>query len=189
MHRYPLIGRFANVTRKRAYLWSFKSEYVRPALYAGAIIALLPVIGLQMLVAFLAALLLRANVMVLAGLQVISNPLSALPLYYGTYKLGQAVINASGFGCSVEIDPSTDPTAVLVVEPVFTLSPAEWTWTQGFGTAINSCIIGGVIAGAILGLILDLIWKCGVQRAFAHKTKGEQRKHDSDSTPPIPTPE
>ena len=31
MHKYPVIGRFAEAARKRAYLWSFKSTHVRPS--------------------------------------------------------------------------------------------------------------------------------------------------------------
>lgn len=192
-HHYPLIGRFAAVARKRAYLWSFKTEYVRPALYAGSIIAMLPIMGIQVPVAFCAALLLRGNVMVLAGLQFITNPLTALPLYYGTYQLGQAVIAASGFGSSVEVAPADlDSLATVTVPHVETLAttpPPELAWTQGLGTAFNSWVIGGVIAGAVLGLVLDLLWQFGLRRAAVHKAKVAARHHHSDSTPPITPPQ
>ena len=42
-HKYPLIGRFADAARKRAYLWSFKTANLRPSFYAGSILSLLPV--------------------------------------------------------------------------------------------------------------------------------------------------
>ena len=102
-HKYPIVGRFAAEARKRAFLWSFKSAYVRPALYVGSILALQPVMGVQIPVAFLCAVLLRLNFMVLGGLQLISNHFTAAPLYYGTYQLGLTVINASGFGDSIGV--------------------------------------------------------------------------------------
>jgi len=74
-HRYPIIGRFAPFARRRAYLWSFKPEHMRPAIYVGAIISLWPLMGFQVALAFVAALLVRGNVMVAAALQLITNPL------------------------------------------------------------------------------------------------------------------
>lgn len=181
-HHYPLIGRFADVARKRAYLWSFRKENVRPALYAGAIIALLPIMGIQVPTAFCVALLLRANVMVLAGLQFITNPLTAIPIYFVTYEVGHFIIRASGFGTSVELDATVPlpPTEALLHTP-----PAHLNWTQGLGTAFNAWVIGGIVVGALLGLILDIIWRNAVASAQAHRIKVAERKQHSDSTPPV----
>ncbi len=187
-HHYPFIGRFADVARKRAYLWSFRKEHVRPALYAGSIIALLPIMGIQVPTAFCMALLLRANVMVLVGLQFITNPLTAIPLYFLTYEVGHFIIRASGFGTSVELDPSTavsaPPTESLLHSP-----PAHLSWTQGLGTAFNAWVIGGIVVGALLGLVLDIIWRNAVHQAQVHKVKVAERQKHSDSTPPAPRAE
>ena len=95
LHKYPLVGRFADAARQRAYLWSLKPESMRPALYAGSILSLLPVMGVQLPLALLLSLLLRANFMVLGGLQFITNPFTAAPIYYATHQLGAVVIRAS----------------------------------------------------------------------------------------------
>jgi uncharacterized protein (DUF2062 family) len=185
-HRYPLIGRFADLARQRAYLWSFRSEHVRPSLYAGSIVALLPIMGVQAPAAFLLALLLRSNVMLLVGLQVITNPFTAAPIYYGTYQLGHVIIEASGFGVSTEVEPIE---TLLTVEPEVVdhkTAPKELAWTQRLGTTVNSLVIGGILAGGLLGFILDQIWRYGVARTLAHRVKVEERKRHSDSTPPIP---
>ncbi len=190
-HRYPLIGRFADMARKRAYLWSFRTENVRPSLYAGSIVAMLPIMGVQAPAAFLLALLLRSNVMLLVGLQFITNPFTAAPIYYGTYQLGHTVIEASGFGSSTEIEPGAN---LITIDPTpgeehdHKTAPRELAWTQRLGTTVNSLVIGGILAGGILGLVLDQIWRFGAARAVAHRAKVEERKRHSDSTPPIPPP-
>jgi hypothetical protein len=46
-HRYPFIGRFAQMARARPYLWSMKPRNLTTAFYAGSILSLLPVFGVQ----------------------------------------------------------------------------------------------------------------------------------------------
>ena len=196
-HKYPIVGRFAAEARKRAFLWSFKSAHVRPALYAGSILALQPILGVQLPVAFLCAVLLRLNVMVLGGLQFITNPFTAAPLYYGTYQLGLTVINASGFGDSIEVidavappeplPPPAAPAPAVETDPAAAngtviLPPGEIRWTQGLGTSINALVLGGILAGAAVGGFLDLLWRFGASRAEAHRLKVLARRHRSGST-------
>ncbi len=183
-HRYPVIGRFADLARKRAYLWSFRQEDVRPALYAGAIAALLPTMGVQVPLAFGLALLLRCNVMILVGLQFITNPVTAAPLYYATYQLGHWIILKSGFGVSTEIVPGDSGTPLEHAGHFDIHGPEALAWTQTLGTTLNSLLLGGLIAGALLGFVLDILWRNGVAQAQAHKVKVAERKRRSDSTPP-----
>lgn len=104
-HTYPLIGRFAAFARRRAYLWSFKTAHVRPAFYAGSILSFLPVMGVQLPLALILALVLRSNFMVMGGLQFITNPFTAAPIYYATYKLGEHVISATGINTTLVPPP------------------------------------------------------------------------------------
>jgi uncharacterized protein (DUF2062 family) len=199
LHRYPLIGRFADFARKRSYLWSFRGDNVRPAIYAGSITALLPIMGVQLPVAFILAVLLRANVMVLGGLQFVTNPFTAWFVYPATYQLGKAVIHASGFGSSVDVtegQPDAAPPATAV-EPESTeddnsphpLSHPALKWTRRFGTAINALVLGGVLAGGAMGFVLDLLWRFGVARTQKHRAKvAEDRRHSRSTrgrTPPM----
>lgn len=172
MHKYPLVGRFAEAARKRAYLWSLKPENMRPAFYAGSILSLLPVMGMQLPIALLLSLLLRANFMVLGGLQFITNPFTAAPIYYATHQLGAVVIRATGFGASLPAENADDPN--LSLEPVVETSPAggvtpsvesaapvkhpRLSLTSRFGNAINALILGGVLSGIALGLLLDILY-------------------------------
>lgn len=172
MHRYPLIGRFAEAARKRSFLWSFKPAQLRPAIYAGSILTLMPVMGVQLPVAFILALLLRANFMVLGGLQFVSNPVTAAPLYYATYEVGRTVIAWSGFGQSVAKEEGPELDLIATTRPHETLEPAKpeappdgkLNWGRRIGTVINALVIGGAIMGTLLGVLLDLTWRLLAER-------------------------
>ncbi len=194
MHKYPLVGRFAEVARKRAYLWSMKPEAMRPAIYAGSILTLLPVMGAQLPLALILSFLLRANFMVMGGLQLITNPFTAAPIYYATHELGAMIIATAGFG---EALPSADPNeAVLPLDDApgakshaFNSAPnppPPPSTVRRIGTAINALIIGGVVSGVALGLVLDILYR----NYWQHHTQAPRRRRGllaSGSAPPPPT--
>lgn len=133
--RYPIIRNFAAAARKRPYLWSFRSVEVRRAIYLGTVISFLPVYGLHTLVAFGAAILFRANLGVALGVQIITNPLTAAPLYYVAYRAGVWIL---GFFVS-----GTHP--------------------PGFG--FYALLVGGIVVGLLLAVVLDLLVKFAVWEA------------------------
>lgn len=182
MHRYPLIGRFAAVARRRAYLWSFKTQHLRPAFYAGSILSLLPVMGVQLPLAFALSLLLRGNFMVMGGLQFITNPVTAAPIYYATYRLGSEVLEWTGFGEPPRTDTATSAapyqTPRLSAVTPDTRPPVEMHWGHRIGRTINALVIGGVISGTLLGLLLDVSWRLLVRRF------GPQHLHVRRQQPP-----
>ena len=53
IHRYPILKWFSKFAYDRSYLWSFRSRTIVPALFWGVWIAMLPIVGVQMLVVFL----------------------------------------------------------------------------------------------------------------------------------------
>jgi uncharacterized protein (DUF2062 family) len=168
-HRYPFVGRFATVARRRAYLWSFKPGHVRPALYAGAVLALWPVMGIQLLLAFLAALLTRSNVMVMGALQFITNPLSAAPIYYATYRVGKFVLKKTGFtggAAPLPISPA-DPDTVTIAISAGEALPRHFDWSTTFGTTVMALFVGGTLCGLALGLVLDVLFMAGWK--FEHR--------------------
>lgn len=197
-HKYPFIGRFADAARQRSYLWSFKTPEVRPALYIGSILAFMPALGVQLPFAFVLALLLRLNVMVLGGLQFITNPLTAIGIYTATYQLGKTVIDASGFGRSIEVIDSpagyTAPAELPLSAPSNRTTPGaplardeeepptQIRWTRLLGTGINALIIGGAIIGVVVGGVLDIVWRFGARGAAAHRARVAARRARSHST-------
>jgi uncharacterized protein (DUF2062 family) len=61
--------------------------------FIGAIIAFTPTLGMQILIYIPIAALLRANKVSGIPILFISNPLTAAPLYYTTWKVGAAVLH------------------------------------------------------------------------------------------------
>lgn len=162
-HRYPFFGRFAAFARKRAYLWSFKPGHVRPALYLGAVLAFWPVMGLQLLLVFVGSIFTRSNLMIAGALQFISNPLTAAPLYFGTYHIGRFVLIRTGMRGGPA--PSTAPSAEAITISITPdeVLPRSVDWTSSFGSTVMALFIGGTLCGLALAVVLDLlytaIWK------------------------------
>jgi uncharacterized protein (DUF2062 family) len=170
-HRYPIIGRFAQIARARPYLWSMKPQNLTRAFYAGSILSLLPVFGVQLPIAFALSLLLRTNLMVMGGLQFITNPATAAPIYAGTYVVGKAIINATGLAPEVHVEPeyagSLAAGEIVEVEddPVPQPHPAApRRWTSRIGGVVNALVIGGVVCGTLMGAIFDIAYRLTRQR-------------------------
>lgn len=129
--RYPVIKWFAERARRAPYLWSFKRAQVIPALYVGSVLAFLPLVSVQFMLAFAAALLLRANVTLLMGLQMITNPLTIAPIYAFTAWVGYLLMDA--FGLGRDLGEALRLTQAL--------------------------LIGGTVVGLGVGLLADLSWR------------------------------
>ena len=182
-HRYPFIGRFADIARKRDYLWSFRTESVRPAIYAGSILALMPVLGIQTPIAFLLALLLR--VMILVGLQFITTPITAPPIYYATYHAGRTTMEAVGF--DTQSHQVADQVALFreieaLEEEGGTAAPAAPAPALRWTTMIYSLVTGGFIVGGAVAIGLDLIWRFLSGHADLRRIRRAHNRH-YDSTP------
>ncbi len=94
VRRYPMVKWFAEFARKRPYLWSFKNASVVRAIYIGSLLTFMPSYGVQIPLAFVGALLGRANLSVLVGLQMLNNPLTLGPIYLSTYSIGRWLMAA-----------------------------------------------------------------------------------------------
>lgn len=164
LHRYPFIKYFASLARERPFLWSFHSGPLRRAFYVGSMISFSPLMGIQTPIAFCAALLFRCNLTVTVALQFITNPVTAGPIYYTAYKLGDWVTHFLGLelarGGLGEVASAVGGGAqVAQLALVFMQSYLETT-------------IGGLIIGYLVGALLSLM------HAFLTKRK-EERKHYS----------
>jgi len=178
LHRYPVIGSFAHHIRARDYLWSFRKRHVRPAYYVGSVLSLLPVMGVQLPVALVLSFVFRANFMVLGGLQLITNPLTAAPIYYGTYQLGKHAIAIVKKDEVVPARPVAIPEVQLeesealatsLSDKILDAEPPRKGSLKGRVQAVAAdLIVGGVIAGLVLGLCLDLLDRALRARAAHH---------------------
>lgn len=137
LHRWPVLKWFAETARKRPYLWSFRVREVSVALYLGFVIAFLPIFGIQFLVAFAAAWILRANLPIIMGTQLITNLATMWAIYPALGIFGNRIITLLG------------------------ISPIE----SNIGQAAYSMVIGGTIAGIAIAFVLDMIYRIAFTQA------------------------
>jgi uncharacterized protein (DUF2062 family) len=163
LHRYPVIGRFAPQLRTRSYLWSFRRQDVRTAYYAGSVLAFLPLLGIQLPLSLLAALLLRSNFMVLGGIQFLTNPVTAAPLYYTTYRLGSAMLESIHVRLPAPAIQSEQEAAELggyvaesLMEPLVPERERPPGSRSRFRSGVGAMMIGGALLGLIFGALCDL---------------------------------
>lgn len=153
VHRYPVLKWFAVAARKRSYLWSFRIKNVVPAIYAGCILSILPLYGVQLFLAVILAFALRANLPLLATLQFITNPVTALPVYFASFRIGRIVLNM--FGIS---------TPQLNIQEMQVLVEAVKAGEFGINiqyllTIFGMTMLGGLILGIFLATIASTLYQ------------------------------
>lgn len=180
IHRYPILKFFADTARKRIYLWSFRVEHVIPAIYAGSILTLMPLYGLQVIGAFLLAVLLRANLPILIGLQVVSNPLTVLPIWYAAYQIGRIILSVLGLNV---IALNRDEVRLMLDKFI------HGAWGEKFEHlsivfAVTS--LGAIVMGTFFGLIGGVAYRIIASRTAASyallRKKIQQHKQKTEST-------
>ncbi len=101
------------------------------AIYMGSIIAFLPIFGAQFVAAFFVALALRANLLVIMAVQLVTNIFTAIPIYTFTAWTGGWLVDLWGL-------PSLH---------------------SGISKAAYNMVIGGIIVGIFFGFIVDLVFR------------------------------
>lgn len=137
LDRYPILKWFAKTARKRPYLWSFRVSSCTPAFYFGSLIAFLPLMGVQVVLALAAAIFLRANLPITIGLQAISNPVTIAFLYPLCFLIGRKTMNLFGMGADLN--------------PIL--------------SGMHATFLGGVMLGLTVGATLDLLYRLMVHEA------------------------
>ena len=176
IHRYPILKLFAQTAKKRIYLWSFREERMVPAIYAGCIITLLPLYGLQLILAFFLALLLRANLPILIGLQVVSNPITAIPLWVADYQIGRIVLGVLG----------VESMALQRGEIRTTLTQfISGNWGENFermASVFGITCLGAVVMGLFFGLVGSFTYRIVARRtAASYRLLTEKIRHAKET--------
>ena len=172
IHRYPILKFFAEAARKRTYIWSFRVENAVPAIYAGSILTLMPLYGLQVVGAFLLALLLRANLPILVGLQVVSNPLTVLPIWFAAYQIGRIFLSVLGLNVATL---NRDEVRVMLDNFI------HGAWGNKFenlSTVFGVTSLGAIIMGTFFGLIGSVAYRVVANRTAASYALLRQTIHD-----------
>jgi uncharacterized protein (DUF2062 family) len=169
IHKYPILGRFADSARKRAYLWSFRTTEAVPALYAGWVLTMLPVMGGQIPIACIMALLFRANIMILVALQFVSTPFTVPFLWWLDYKVGYFITNLFGTEHIKSIEQSYSK---------LSLSTNSLSDMMHGGELAFRCFSTISLGGMILGYITGWISSC-IYEYYANKFSTNFKHHRS----------
>ena len=176
IHRYPIIRLFAETAKKRIYLWSFREERMVPAIYAGCILTLLPLYGLQLVLAFFFALILRANLPVLVGLQVVSNPITAIPLWVADYQIGRIVLGVLGVE-SLGLQRGEIRTTLTRF--------ISGNWGENFermASVFGITCLGAVVLGLFFGLVGSFTYRIVARRtAASYQLLAEKIRHAKEN--------
>lgn len=171
IHRYPVLKWFSSAARKRSFLWSFRVQEVVPALYAGLILAFLPLYGIQLLLAFFLALMFRANLPVMVGLQFITNPLTVIPIYFTAFQIGRLSLNLVGM---------ETPNLSMIEARALFLGMQEGHWGANFryfSTVIGITSFGSTMMGIFVASISSVVYRTMAKNITASYQRLKELKH------------
>lgn len=158
--------------------------------FIGAIIAFTPTLGLQIVIYLPLAALLRANKVSGIPILFISNPFTAVPLYYATWSVGAAVLRPEK-----EVTRATIKTwlgnmgRALKDGGVHRLVDAEFWNDAGrlLATTGGELWIGGLVCGLAVALPAYFLTRWGIN-AVRHLREGRHLPHgpiDHKSNPKL----
>lgn len=147
--------------------------------FIGAMIAFTPTLGLQIVFYLAIAALLRANKLSGIPILFISNPFTAVPLYYTTWSVGAAVLHPEKEVTRATIKTWLGNTGRALKDgDMERLLEAEF-W-NGAGRLLASTggelWMGGLVCGLIVGLPLYFLTRWGIS-TFRHLREGRRLSH------------
>lgn len=142
-------------------LWHLNRRCVANGAFIGMFCALLPM-PFQMLPAGMLAILFRANMPLSIALVWLTNPLTAVPVWYGTYMLGSVML---GMEPSWHLDDNS-------IEAVSNAMLAN------FGQLYVPMLLGSLVVGLLLAcvswFVVHQVWRRHTLRQW--KTRQEKRR-------------
>ena len=149
IHKYPILKWFSHTAYKRSYLWSFRGKAIIPSLFWGFWVAMLPIVGIQMLVVFFIALFLRANLPLIVAIQWISNPITMGPIFFANYRIGIEFLYLIGI----------DYQRNKLLNPKFDWTNFSYSDFVALLNTFPPMMIGGSIIGIFLGVVAVFLYK------------------------------
>ena len=147
-------------------LWSFAYGPMRSAYYAGWILTFMPVMGLQITLAIILAIFLRANVMILVALQMISNPFTIGFLWTFEYHIGKFIL-------------SFLPHQQKTLMEITLAETVQKSFTEhSFFKATLAICLGGLVLGILFGKLSCLIHQYILKRTVVTYEEFIQQKID-----------
>ncbi len=136
-------------------LWHLNRRSVAMGGAIGVFCAFMPIVG-QMPLAALTAVVLRGNIALALALTWVSNPVTAPPIFYACYWLGQFLLG--GYA-------SSEPYQFSMHWFLNNLTPL-----------LLGSLVGGLAVAALTYLLLDQLWKADIKRRWLHR-RHLRKKH------------
>jgi len=145
-------------------LWTTKRRNVIWGFAVGVFCGFMPTLGHSAL-AVIIAIGLRANVAVAFASTFITNPITIVPIFYGSYKLGCYLLG-------VEYIPPSDEIGIW--ESIKILLDHSWQ------PLLIGCFTAGAIVSLISSTILNQLWKWNVTSNRRKMTALRQEKNNQE---------
>jgi uncharacterized protein (DUF2062 family) len=147
--------------------------------FIGAMIAFTPTLGLQIVLYVPVAALLRANKLSGIPILFISNPFTAVPLYYATWSLGAAVMHPEKEVTRATIKSWLGDTGrALRDDGAERLLEAEFWSDTGrlLASTGGELWVGGLVCGLVVAIPAYFLTRWGIG-AFRHLREGRRLSH------------
>ena len=140
-------------------LWHMNRHSVSAAAFIGFFVAFIP-LPIQMVIAALMAIMLRANLPIAIALVWISNPVTMAPIFYLAYKVGLAVMDTEVSQFNFEL---------------------SWEWLR-YGLVniwqplLLGCLLCGLFFGLLASTFVRLAWRRYAIRNWKERSRKRQAK-------------
>jgi uncharacterized protein (DUF2062 family) len=146
-----LLGEWVYATN----LWHINRYSASMAFFVGLFLAFIPVPG-QMLIAALAAVLLRCNLPLSVGLVWLTNPLTVPAIFFLAYQVGALIIDVP----------------VMDVQFEVSIEWLETTLVKIWRPLVVGCLLCGLFFGSLGYFVVNVLWRYRVVRQW------QKRKRD-----------
>lgn len=145
-----------------ARLWQLNRKSLVYAVYIGVMCAFFPLPG-QMLLAIFGAFWVRCNVPMAVALTWLTNPFTALPIYWLAYGVGAQVLGEPAIGLSTIGQVVADTSRWLLGDGANPFVMHQFFSFKAFGLGL---LISGLLCSMILGLSFNWFWQWHTARSW-----------------------
>lgn len=156
-------------------LWHLNRRSVSRGVALGLVAGFLIPVG-QIVAAALAALSVRANIVVAATATLVTNPLTFPPIYYAAYRVGQFLLGANSASGLTE-----DQVVALAEGAASTTGASSWSVANVLLPLSIGLIVFAAVSGVLGFLLARLFWTLKVQGKWRRRKASQRRRQDAAS--------
>lgn len=147
-------------------LWYLNRGALLRAIFIGIMCAFFPLPG-QMPLALIGALIFRANIPMSIALTWLTNPLTALPVYWFAYWVGAVLLGEPAIGLRTIGMVLTDATVWLLSD-----GPNPFAIHQFFSLKVFALglVITGLLTSMITALVFSLFWRYHISQNWQKRS-------------------